>query len=66
MAAGVEVSAHGNVDHEFEIQPDSTRVAEVSTKWFRVRDTNGVDVAPEQNDALIPAVRVCIDQLARG
>ena len=42
-----------------------TRVAEVSTKWFRVRDTN-VDVAPEQNDVLILAVRVCIDQLARG
>jgi hypothetical protein len=30
-----------------------------------VRDTN-VDVAPEQNDVLILAVRVCIDPLARG
>ncbi len=28
-----------------------------------MRDTN-VDVAPEQNDVLILAVRVCIDQLA--
>jgi hypothetical protein len=30
-----------------------------------VRDTN-VDVAPEQNDVLILAVRACIYQLARG
>ena len=65
VAGGAELSAHGNiVDHEFEIESDGTKVAEVSKKWFRVRDSYGVEVAPGQNDALILAVTVCIDQMA--
>ena len=67
LAGGAELSAHGNiVDHEFEIEADGTKVAEVSKKWFRVRETYGVEVAPGQNDALILAITVCIDTLARG
>jgi uncharacterized protein YxjI len=67
VAGGAELSAHGNiVDHEFEIEADGTKVAEVSKKWFRVRDTYGVEVAPGQNDALVLAITVCIDQLANG
>ena len=45
---------------------DGTKVAEVSKKWFRVRDTYGVEVAAGQNDALILAITVCIDQMAAG
>ncbi len=67
VAGGAELSAHGNiVDHEFEIESDGTKVAEISKKWFRVRDTYGVEVAPGQDDALILAITVCIDNLARG
>jgi uncharacterized protein YxjI len=65
LAGGGELSAQGNVvDHEFEIEADGTKVAEVSKKWFRVRDTYGVEVAPGQNDALVLAITVCIDQMA--
>jgi len=65
VAGGPELSAHGNiVDHEFEIEAEGTKVAEISKKWFRVRDTYGVEVAPGQDDALILAVTVCIDELA--
>ena len=64
VAGGAELSAHGNiVDHEFEIESDGTKVAEVSKKWFRIRDSYGVEVAPGQNDALILAVTVCLDQM---
>ena len=42
------------------------RVAEVSKRWFRIRDTYGIEIAPGQDDALILAVTVCIDQMARG
>jgi uncharacterized protein YxjI len=67
LAGGAELSAHGNiVDHEFEIEADGTKVAEVSKKWFRVRETYGVEVAPGQNDALVLAITVCIDNLASG
>jgi uncharacterized protein YxjI len=65
VAGGPELSAHGNiVDHEFEIEAEGTKVAEISKKWFRVRDTYGVEVAPGQDDALVLAVTVCIDELA--
>ena len=62
---GSDMKAHGNVvDHEYEIERDGDTVATVSKKWFRVRDTYGVEVAPGQDDALILAITVCIDQLA--
>ena len=65
LATGAELSAHGNiVDHEFEIEADGTKIAEVSKKWFRVRESYGVEVAPGQDDALILAITVCIDQMA--
>ncbi len=67
LAAGGEMSAQGNiVDHEFEIEADGGKVAEVSKKWFRVRDSYGVEVSPGQNDILLLAITICIDQMAAG
>jgi uncharacterized protein YxjI len=65
LGDGTELSAKGNVvDHEFEIERDGETVAEISKRWFRVRDTYGVEVAPGQDDPLILAVTVCIDEMA--
>jgi uncharacterized protein YxjI len=67
IAGGGELKAQGNIlDHEFEIEGDSGKVAEVSKRWFRIRDTYGVEVKPGQNDALLLAVTVCIDEMSRG
>ncbi len=64
---GEDMEAKGNVvDHEYKIERGGDKVAEVSKRWFRVRDTYGIEVAPEQDDALILAVTVCIDQMTRG
>ena len=64
---GQDMEAKGNVvNHEYKIERDGTREAEVSKRWFRVRDTYGIEIAPGQDDALIIAVTVCIDQMARG
>jgi uncharacterized protein YxjI len=62
---GGELSAKGNiVDHEYEIERDGHKVAEVSKRWFRIRDTYGIEIAAGQNDALILAATVCIDEMA--
>jgi uncharacterized protein YxjI len=61
---GEDMEAKGNiVDHEYKIERDGHKVAEVSKRWFRVRDTYGIEVAPGQDDALILGVAVCIDQM---
>ena len=61
---GEDMEAKGNiVDHEYKIERGGDKVAEVSKRWFRIRDTYGIEVAPGQNDALILAVTVCIDQM---
>jgi uncharacterized protein YxjI len=65
LTAGGELSAKGNiVDHEYEIERDGEKIAEISKRWFRVRDTYGIEVAPSENDALILAAVVCIDEMA--
>jgi len=64
---GSDLEAHGNVvDHEYEIERDGETVATVSKKWFRVRDTYGVEIQEGQDEALILAITVCIDAMARG
>ncbi len=62
---GEDYSAKGNfVDHEYEIERDGSKVAEVSKKWFRVRDTYGVEVFGEQDLPMVLAITVCIDTLS--
>jgi len=57
LGDGAELSAKGNiVDHEYEIEHDGEKVAAVSKRWFRVRDTYGIEIAR--------AATVCIDQMS--
>jgi uncharacterized protein YxjI len=64
---GDELSVKGNIlDHEYEFERSGHKIGEVSKRWFRVRDTYGIEVAPGENDALIVAAAVCIDEMARG
>ena len=67
VEGGEDMEAKGNiVDHEYKIERGGDRVAEVSKRWFRIRDTYGIEIAPGQEEALLLAVTVCIDQMARG
>lgn len=64
VEGGDDMEAKGNiVDHEYKIERGGDKVAEVSKRWFRVRDTYGIEIAPGQEEALILAVTVCIDQM---
>jgi uncharacterized protein YxjI len=61
---GEDMEAKGNiVDHEYKIERDGDQVAEVSRRWFRVRDTYGVEIEPGQDDALVLTLVICIDQM---
>ena len=67
LADGGELNAKGNiVEHEYKIERDGNKVAEISKRWFRVRDTYGIEVAAGENDALILAAAICIDEMSRG
>jgi len=41
----------GNIlDHEYHIREGRDKAAEVSKKWFRVRDSYGVETVEPEND----------------
>jgi uncharacterized protein YxjI len=62
---GEDLHIQGNiVDHEYRFERDGAKVAEVSKRWFRVRDTYGVEVAPGENDVLILAAAAVLDSMA--
>jgi uncharacterized protein YxjI len=64
---GPDLEVQGNIlDHEYTIGEGREKAAEVSKKWFRVADTYGVEIAPGQDDALILAVTVVIDEMAHS
>ncbi|MQY12768.1 hypothetical protein SRB5_29070 [Streptomyces sp. RB5] len=65
LATGEELTVTGNIiDKEFDIDFGDERLARVSKKWFRVRDTYAVDIRREDADAaLLLAVAVSVDRL---
>jgi uncharacterized protein YxjI len=64
VEGGAGMKARGNVvDHEYEIERDGGTVATISKKWFRVRETYGVEIAADEDPALILALTVAIDAM---
>ena len=67
IKGGPDLEVQGNIlDHEYAIGEGRDKVAEISKKWFRLRDSYGVAIDPGQDDVLILAVAVCIDEMAPG
>ena len=66
IEGGGDWDVQGNiVNHEYEITSGRDKVAEVSMKWFRVRDTYGIEVTPGQDVGLVLAVAVALDEMRR-
>jgi uncharacterized protein YxjI len=66
LEAGGEYKVHGHIlDHEYEFERDGDKVASVSKKWLRVRDTYGVEIADGEDDVLILAAAIAIEQMRR-
>jgi uncharacterized protein YxjI len=51
------------LDHDYVFKRHGKTVAEVSKKWLTIRDTYAVDIAEGEDDLLILASAVVIDQI---
>jgi uncharacterized protein YxjI len=57
-----DLEMRGNLlDHEFTIERGGETVATASRRWFSMRDTYAVDVAPGQDDLVILAAVLALD-----
>lgn len=62
---GEDLTIHGNVlDHEYTISRGDDDIATVSKRWFRVRDTYGVEIAPGENHVLVLAAAAVVDAMS--
>jgi uncharacterized protein YxjI len=62
---GPDLEVKGKIgDHEYKIERDGKKIAEISKKWFRVRDTYGVEVHHDVDSVLILCVTVAVDALS--
>ncbi|HQY94186.1 LURP-one-related family protein [Caldilinea sp.] len=65
LRGGPDLEIQGNIlDHEYKIEHGRQRIAEISKKWFRLRDSYGVEIDPGQDDVLILAATVAVDMMA--
>ena len=66
MAGGPDIEIRGNIlNHEYTMERRGKRVAEVSKKWIAIRDTYTVEVAGGEDDALILALTVVVEQMCQ-
>ena len=63
-SSGVKYEVKGKItDHQYEFERDGNQVASVSKKWFRVRDSYGIEIGPNEDVGLLLAATVALDQM---
>jgi uncharacterized protein YxjI len=67
VPGGANLTAQGNIlQHEYKIERGRDTIAEISKRWFRVRDMYGVEVKNEQDAALALLIAIVIDMMANS
>jgi len=67
VANGPDLEVKGKIgDHEYKIERGGKKIAEISKKWFRVRDTYGVEIEHDVDTLLVLCVTVAVDALTDG
>lgn len=57
--------AQGDIlNHEYEITAGGEPVATISKRWFTIRETYGIAIAPGQDQVLLLCAAVCIDEMS--
>ena len=65
VSGGPVFEAQGDiVNHEYEITSNGHSIATVSKRWFTILETYGVAIAPSQDEVLLLAAAVCIDEMS--
>lgn len=60
-----EYEARGDIlNHEYDITSGGQVVATISKRWFTIRETYGIAIAPGQDQVLLLCAAVCIDELS--
>jgi len=66
MADGPDIEIRGNIlNHEYTLERRGKRIAEVSKKWIAIRDTYTVEVDAGEDDALLLALTVVVEQMCQ-
>lgn len=65
VAGGAALRVDGDLfDHEYTLRRDDDVVAHVSKRWFTFTDTYGIDIAPGEDDPLVLAIAVALDEMS--
>jgi len=65
VEGGPTYDAEGDItNHEYSVQTNGVQVAQISRQWFSIRDAYGIAIAPGQDEPLLLAGAVCIDEIS--
>jgi uncharacterized protein YxjI len=65
VEGGPTYQAEGKITkHEYEVRNNGTVAAQISKQWFSLHDAYGIAVAPGQDDLLMLAAAICIDEIS--
>jgi uncharacterized protein YxjI len=64
VKGGEDLVVKGEIlDHDYEIRRGGQTVGRISRKWFTLRDTYGIDIAPGEDEGLVLAIAVALDEM---
>jgi uncharacterized protein YxjI len=65
IPGGKDLDVDGSIlDHEYTLRRGDDVVGQVSKRWFTFTDTYGIEVAEGEDDALVLAIAVALDEMA--
>jgi uncharacterized protein YxjI len=65
IEGGATFETEGKINkHEYEVRSNDTVAAQISKEWFALRDSYGIAVAPGQDDLLMIAAAIAIEELS--
>jgi uncharacterized protein YxjI len=65
VQGGAQLRAKGEItNHEYQILDGDQPLATISKQWFTLRETYGIAIAPGQDEVMLLAIAVAVDELS--